>query len=145
MAPKAMLALVCRYYGIGDIRQLAGPARLGLWRYPVLEEARRVACWMLQRHCDLSVEELQAALKQLQWSGVSIRVGAEQAKRKLSEGDFAFRLGVQGVEQLLLLELGGCPRRSNASAKRSRKGRLNWQQASYLPLAQDGKQTRLGE
>ena len=143
--PKNLLAIVCQYYGVGDIKQLAGSARPDLWRYPVLEEARRVACWMLQRHCDLSVEELQAALKQLQWSGVSIRVGAEQAKRKLSEGDFAFRLGVQGVEQLLILELGGCPRRSNASAKRIRKGRLNWQQASYLPLAQDGKQTRQGK
>jgi len=130
--PKNLLAIVCDYYGIGDVKHLAGSARPDLWRYPVREEARRVACWMLQRHCDLSVEELQAALKQLQWSDVSIRVSAEQAKRKLASGDFAFRLGVQGIEQLLMLELGGVQRCSDASTKRRRKGRLNWMPATYL-------------
>ena len=63
---------------------------------------------------------------------------------KLAEGDFCLRLGVQGVEQLLMLELEGCQKCSNASAKR-RKGRLNWQQVNYLPLAQDGKQARKGK
>ena len=119
-----LLVLVCKYYSVGDIRQLAGPSRPDLWRYTVLEEARQVACWMLQRHCDLSVEELQAALKQLQWNCVSIRVVAEQAKRKFASGDFEIRLGVQGIEQLLMMELGGC-RYSNASAKRNRKGSFN--------------------
>lgn len=91
-----------------------------------------MACWMLQRHCDLSVEELQVALKQLQWSCLAIRMAAAQAKRKLESRDFAFRLGVQGVEQLLMLELGRCQKCSNAPAKQSRKGRLNWKPASYL-------------
>ena len=121
MRPQIVLDILRRYYGI---RQLTGSAKPDLWRYAVLEEARQVACLMLQRHCDLSEEELQAALKkQLLWSGVSIRLAAEQAKRKLASRDFAFSLAVQGIEQLLILELVGNQRRSNAPSKRSLKGR----------------------
>ena len=124
MTPKELLVLVCRYYGLGNVKQLAETARPDLWRYPVLQEARELAGFLLRRHCDLSEEELQAALKkQLQWSGVSMRLAAEQAIRKLASGDFVFKLAVQGIEQLLILELGGNQRRSNAPAKRSRKGR----------------------
>ena len=121
MTPKKLLAIVCRYYGLRSIKQLAGSA-WPVWRYDVYEEARQMACLMLQRHCDLSLEELQVALKkQLQWSGLAIRMAAAQARRKIGSGDFAFRLGVQGVEQLLMLELGRCQKCSNAPAKRSRK------------------------
>ena len=101
--PNKLLALVCKYYGLKRIKQLAESARPDLWRYPtVLEEAQQIACWILQRHCDLSVEELQAALKQLKWNGVFIRVAAKQAKRKLAEGDFTFRLAVENIEQMIL-------------------------------------------
>ena len=124
MTPKSILDIVRRYYGLRTIKQFPGSAKPDLWRYPVLQEARELAGFLLQRHCDLSEEELQAALKkQLQWYSVSIRLAAEQAKRKLASGDFAFKLAVQGVEQLLMLELGGNQRRSNAPAKRNRKGR----------------------
>ena len=140
--PKKLLGLVCEYYGLPNAKHIAGSVRPDLWRYTVLTEARRVACWILQRHCPLAVEDLQVALQGLNWSGVFIRAEAFKATRKLNEGDFAFRLGVQGVEQLLMLELGGCQKYSNASAKRRRNGRLNWQHASYL---QDGKQIRKEE
>lgn len=106
--PNKLLALVCRYYGLKSIKQLAGPARPDFWRYPtVLEEAQQIACWILQRHCDLSVEELQAALKQLEWKSVFIRVAAKQAKRKLAEGDFTFRLAVENIEQMILAKFIG--------------------------------------
>lgn len=122
MTPKKILAIVCCYYGLRSIKQLAGSA-WPVWRYDVYEEAREMVCWMLQRHCDLSVEDLQVTVKelQLQWSGLAIRMAAAQARRKIGSGDFAFRLGVQGVEQLLMLELGRCQKCSNAPAKRSRK------------------------
>lgn len=98
--PKKLLALVCGYYGL---KSLATPARPDLWRYPaVLEEAQRIACWLLRRHCDLSLDDLQVAVKQLKWNGVFIRSAVEQAKRKLAEGDFAFRLAVENIEQMVL-------------------------------------------
>ena len=106
--PNKLLALVCRYYGLKSIKQLAGPARPDLWRYPaVLEEARQVACWILRRQCDLSLEELQVALKQLKWNGAFLRLAAEQAQRKLAEGDFALRLAVENIEQMVLATLIG--------------------------------------
>ena len=108
MTPRQLLAIVAKYYGLKKIKQLAGPARPDLWRYPaVLEETRQIACWILQRHCDLSVEELQAALRQLEWKSVFIRVAAKQAKRKLAEGDFTFQLAVENIEQLMLGEFFG--------------------------------------
>ena len=101
MTPKKLLAIVCRYYGLRSIKQLAGSA-WPVWRYDVYEEARQMACLMLQRHCDLSLEELQVALKQLQWNGVAIRVAVAQAQRKLTQGDCAFRLAVENIEQMVL-------------------------------------------
>ena len=124
MTPKSILDIVRRYYGFRTMKQLTESAKPDLWRYPVLQEARELAGFLLRRHCDLSEEELQATLKkQLQWSGVSISLAAEQAKRKLASGDFAFKLAVQGIEQLLMLELVGNQRRSNTPTKRNRKGR----------------------
>ena len=104
--PSNLLALVCQYYGLKRVKELVGSAR-SAWRHDILEEARQVACWMMQRHCDLSLEELQVALKQLQWSGVVIRVAVAQAQRKLAEGDFAFRLAVENIEQMVLATLIG--------------------------------------
>ena len=106
MTPKNIFAIVCRYYGLRSMKQLAGSA-WPVWRYDVYEEARQMACWMLQRHCDLSVEELQVALKQLQWSGLAIRMAAAQAKRKLESRDFAFRLAVENIEQMILAAFVG--------------------------------------
>ena len=107
MRPKQLLAIVCKYYGLGNVKQLAETARPDLWRYAVLEEARQVSCWMLQRHCDLSLEELQVALKQLQWNSLAIRVAVAQANRKLAQGDFAFRFAVENIEQMVLATLIG--------------------------------------
>ena len=106
MTPKKLLAIVCRYYGFRSMKQLAGSA-WPAWRYDILEEARQVACWMMQRHCDLSLEELQVALKQLQWNGVVIRVAVAQANRKLAQGDFAFRLAIENIEQMILAAFVG--------------------------------------
>ena len=103
MKPKQLLAIVCKYYGLKSVKKLATPARPDLWRHPaILEEAQRIACWLLKRHCDLSLEELQVALKQLQWNGVAIRVAVAQAQRKLAEGNFAFCLAVENIEQMVL-------------------------------------------
>ncbi len=103
MKPKQLLAIVCKYYGLKSVKQLAATARPDLWRHPaILEEGQRIACWLLKRHCDLSLEELQVALKQLKWNGVFIRLAADQAKRKLAEGDFALRLAVENIEQMVL-------------------------------------------
>lgn len=106
---STLLAIVAQYYyGIADIRKLASSSKLSLslgWRRAMHEEAHQVACWMLQRHCDRSLEELQncAALKKkLQWSEIGIRLGVERARRKLAEGDFSLRLGIENVEKMLL-------------------------------------------
>lgn len=104
--PNKLLTLVCRYYGLKSVKELAGSAR-SAWRYDILEEARQVTCWMMQRHCDLSLEELQVALKQLQWNGVAIRVAVAQAQRKLAQGNFAFRLAFENIEQMVLATLIG--------------------------------------
>lgn len=106
MKPKQLLAIVCKYYGLKSVKELAGSAR-SAWRYDTLEEARQVACWMMQRHCDLPLEELQVALKQLQWNGVAIRVAVAQTQRKLAQGDFAFRFAVENIEQMVLATLIG--------------------------------------
>ena len=66
---KSIVRTVCIYYGLDIIRELAAPVRPDRWRYDVVQEARAIACWLLQRHCGLSPEELQATLEQLQWSG----------------------------------------------------------------------------
>ena len=102
MRPKQLLAIVCKYYGLGNVKQLAETARPDLWRYAVLEEARQVSCWMLQRHCDLSEEQLLIVLKRLKWSNVFIRAEAFKATRKLDEGCFPLRLAVQNIEQIML-------------------------------------------
>ena len=62
MNPEKLLSIVARYYGLRSIKQLAGSS-WPVWRYDVYEEARQMACLMLQRHCDLSLDELQVALK----------------------------------------------------------------------------------
>lgn len=96
--PQKLLTIVCAYFGLKRVSELAKPARPDLWRYPeVLEEARQIACWLLQRHCDLSLAELQVALKRLKWNSVFIRSAAEQAKRRLVQGDFAFCLAVENI------------------------------------------------
>ena len=102
VTPHEVLAIVCKYYGLRDVKQLTAPTRLSSWRYSIHEEARQIACFLLHRHCDLSEEELQAGLKPLQWNSIRIRMTAEQAKRKLTSGDFEFCLGVVNIEKLIL-------------------------------------------
>ena len=109
---STVLAIVAQYYyGIGDAMKLAASSKLSLglgWRRPMHEEAHQVACFMLQRHCDRSLEELQECpvVKKLQWSAVGIRLGVERARRKLAEGDFSLQLGIKNVEQMLLATFG---------------------------------------
>ena len=62
-----------------------------------------MACWLLQRHCPLAVEDLQIALKGLKWSNIFIRAEAFKATRKLDEGCYSLRLAVQNVERMVLL------------------------------------------
>ncbi|MBQ3289805.1 MAG: hypothetical protein IJH50_10380 [Kiritimatiellae bacterium] len=110
VTPRKLLSTVCKYYGIRNVKQLNAPVRLGsCWRHFILEEARQVACWLLKRHCDLSLEELQqcAVCKELQWHAMHIEVAVAQACRRLADGDFAFRLGVEHVEQMLLARFIG--------------------------------------
>ena len=102
--PHKLITIVCTYYGLKSVKEPAESAR-SAWRYGVIEEARQVGCWMLQRHCDLSLEELQVALKQLQWNSLAIRVAVAQANRKLAQGDFAFRLAIENIEQMILATL----------------------------------------
>ncbi|MBQ6329125.1 MAG: hypothetical protein IJI35_08945 [Kiritimatiellae bacterium] len=109
---STVLAIVAQYYyGIGDAMKLAASSKLSLglgWRRPMHEEAHQVACFMLQRHCDRSLEELQECpvVKKLQWTTVGIRLGVERARRKLAEGDFSLQLGIKNVEQMLLATFG---------------------------------------
>ena len=104
VTPHKLLTIVCKYYGMKNVKSLATPARPpDFWRYPaILEEAQEISCWILQRHSGLALEELQVSLKRLKWDGVFIRAAAERAKRKLAEGDFVFRLAVENIEQMLL-------------------------------------------
>ena len=104
MKPRQLLAIVCKYYGLKDIKGLATSVPPDLWRYPVIEEARKIACLMLQKHCALSEDEAAAALKQLQWSSVYIRMSAAEARRKLSE-DVAFRMSVENLERMLIMAI----------------------------------------
>ena len=105
---STLLAIVAQYYyGRRDIMALASSTKLSLslgWRRAMHEEAHQVACFMLQRHCDRSLEELQKcpALKKLEWSEIGIRLGVERARRKLAEGDFSIQLGIKNVERMLL-------------------------------------------
>ena len=101
---KSIVRTVCIYYGLDDITELAAPARAGLWRYGVVQEARAIACWLLQRHCGLSPEELQDTLK-LQWGGAFIRLHSDMARKKLADGNYTYRSGVEGVERLMLSNL----------------------------------------
>ena len=109
---STLLAIVAQYYyGRRDIMALASSTKLSLslgWRRAMHEEAHQVACWMLQRHCDRSLEELQncPTVKKLQWTTVGIRLGVERARRKLAEGDFSLQLGIKNVEQMLLATFG---------------------------------------
>ena len=125
--PKRLLELVCRYYGIVGKGKLASSAKLGLsscWHHSIYEEARSVACWILQRHCDLSLEGLVQcdAVKELEWSATDLEVGIVRARRKIAEGDFAFRLGIESIERLLILELGACPKCATINRGRTKKG-----------------------
>ena len=127
LTPRRLLAIVCKYYGIGNAMELASSAKLGLsscWRHSIYEEARSVACWVLKRQCDLSLEELVQcdAVKGLEWSTIDLEVGVARVSRKLAEGDFAFRLGIENIEQLLLLELGDSPKCATTNKKRTKKG-----------------------
>ena len=105
---STLLAIVAQYYyGRRDIMALASSTKLSLslgWRRAMHEEAHQVACWLLQRHCDRTLDELQncAALKKLEWSEIGIRLGVERARRKLAEGDFSIQLGIKNVERMLL-------------------------------------------
>ena len=105
---STLLAIVAQYYyGRRDIMALASSTKLSLslgWRRAMHEEAHQVACWLLQRHCDRTLDELQncAALKKLEWSEIGIRLGVERARRKLAEGDFSIQLGIKNIERMLL-------------------------------------------
>lgn len=105
---STLLAIVAQYYyGRRDIMALASSTKLSLslgWRRAMHEEAHQVACWLLQRHCDRTLDELQncAALKKLEWSEIGIRLCVERARRKLAEGDFSIQLGIKNVERMLL-------------------------------------------
>ena len=106
--PKKLISLVGQCYGL-TIKQLAAAAPLSSWRYQVHEEARQIACIILQRHCESEPEALQATLKELglDWHGGRIRVYADKARRKLAEDDFCFRLSLQNIEQTVLATLIG--------------------------------------
>ena len=105
---STLLAIVAQYYyGRRDIMALASSTKLSLslgWRRAMHEEAHQVACWLLQRRCDRTLDELQncAALKKLEWSEIGIRLGVERARRKLAEGDFSIQLGIKNIERMLL-------------------------------------------
>lgn len=107
MKLEQLLALVCKFYGlkVKDIKGqgLATSVPLSSWRHPIAEEARKIACFLIQKHCALSEDEVAAALKrQLQWTGVYIRMSAADARRKLSE-DVAFRMSAENVERMLIM------------------------------------------
>ena len=102
MKPKQLISIVCKYYGIKDIKALAPTVRPGsTWKYPIMKEARRVACMMLQRHCALTLAELA---DELQWSHASIMLWAREATRMYAE-DPVFKLSVEGVEKMVLITL----------------------------------------
>ena len=107
MTPKQLLAIVAKYYGLKSIKQLGGSERLSSWRYQVHEETRQIACLVLQRHCESEPEDLQVALKKLglDWRCGHISMCADKARRKLTEGDFCFRLAFTNVEQMILEDL----------------------------------------
>ena len=102
MKAQQLLDIICKYYGINDIREL-GAARLSTssWRYPIIEEARQIACFMVQKHCPDSLEEVQKALKELQLSGMYIRTTADRARRLVTE-NVGFRVSTQAVEQMIV-------------------------------------------
>ena len=108
---STVLAIVALYYyGRADpikLKLLDSSSKLRLslcWRRAMHEEAHQVACFMLQRHCDRSLEELQECpvVKKLQWSAIGLRLGVERARRRLAEGDFSLQLGIKNVEKMIL-------------------------------------------
>ena len=103
---KRLLALVCQYYGIRDIKQLAASAQLSSWRYFIYEEVRQIACLVLQRHCEGEPEDLQVALKELglDWGSVFILLNAKRARRRLAE-DYVFRLSWENIEEIIVSTL----------------------------------------
>ena len=106
--PKNLLAIVCEYYGIGDIKQLAASAQLSSWRYFIHEEVQQIACLVLQRHCEGEPEDLQVALKELglDWGSVFILLNAKRARRQLAE-DYVFRLSWENIEEIIVSKLIG--------------------------------------
>ena len=103
---KKLLALVCQYYGIREIKQLAASAQLSSWRYFIYEEVQQIACLVLQRHCEGEPEDLQVALKELglDWSSVFIRLNAKRAQRQLAE-DYVFRFSWENIEEIIVSTL----------------------------------------
>ena len=104
MTPKALLSIVCKYYGIKDIKGLAESARPSVWRYPIVEEARQMAGLVLQKHCALSVEDVAAALKPIQLNKAYIQIWATQARRRFDE-DALFRVSVENVERMIIMAI----------------------------------------
>lgn len=104
MPPRKILVTVCKWYGIRDLKQLATAEQLSSWRYQVHEEARQIACLILQRHCESEPEALQTTLKELglDWPSGRIRVYAEKARQKLADGDYCFQLSLLHIEQTLI-------------------------------------------
>ena len=103
--PKKLIGLVCQYYGLKNVKQLAASPRLSSWRYKVYEEARQIFCLVLQRHWE---GEPEVALKELglDWGSAHIRLNAEKARRQLAE-DYALRLSLANVEQMIVATLIG--------------------------------------
>ena len=136
---KELLALVCQYYGIREIKQLAASAQLSSWRYFIYAEARQIACLVLQRHCESEPEDLQVALKELglDWSSISIRMNAKMARRKLAE-DHMFRISMETIEHVISDALIG---KSNKTRPRAR---LQWERADYITANKQGKTNKKG-
>ena len=126
MTPKKLLAIVCRYYGLRSIKQLAASERLSSWRYFTHEEAQQIACLVLQRHCEGEPEDLQVTLKKLglDWSSVFIWLNAKKARRQLAE-DYVFRLSWENIEEMIFATL------ICKSDKAWPHARLRWKRAYY--------------
>ena len=103
---KKLLAIVCQYYGIRYIKQLAASAQLSSWRYFIHEEVQQIACLVLQRHCAGEPEDLQVALKELglDWSSVFLWLNAKKARRQLAE-DYVFRRSWENIEEIIVSTL----------------------------------------
>ena len=107
MKPKQLLAMVCKWYGL-KVKEIKGQGLatsvpLSSWRHPIVEESRKIACFLIQKHCcTLSEDEVAATLKrQLQWSSVFIRMSAADVRRKLAE-DPALCISVENLERMIM-------------------------------------------